>query len=302
LAEVKLRRKLASKEGSLQDRRCRAAVIAFTPLRAQRERGFVLLIVLWWLALLLFLGTQIAAATHTVVSISSNIRGRAVADATVEGAVHAAIFHILAGDWRADGAVHVVQGMQATAEVRIDNEGNKIDPNVAPAALMQALLQECGAAPKSAEELAAAIYDWRTLDIQRSGGTIQGRRYQAAGLNYRPPHSRFASLDELGLVLGMTQELYRCLEPHISVYALSVPSVSTTTDPVVRRALAVAYPNDPIQTEITPDQAAPVVRITADAEPIGGSRFRRIAVVRVVPAEPDVDFLYKILAWGSPGG
>ena len=233
----------------MQDRRCRAAVINVAPLQARSERGFVLLIVLWWLALLLFLGTQIAAATHMVVSISSNIRGGAVAEAAVEGAVHAAIFHLLAGDWSADGAIHVVRGMQAATEVRVDNEGDRIDPNVAPAALMQALLQECGAAAKSAEELAAAIYDWRSLDIQQSGGAIPGRRYQAAGLNYRPPHSRFASLDELGLVLGMTPELHRCLEPHVSVYALSVPSTSTTADPVVRRALAVAYPNDPIQSE-----------------------------------------------------
>jgi hypothetical protein len=96
----------------------------------------------------------------------------------------------------------------------------------------------------------------------------------------------------------MTSELLACLEPHISVYSLSVPSLQTTTDPVVRQALTDAYPYDSPQTVSATVREVAVIRVTAIAQPTnGGSRFRRVAVVRVVPAEPDENFIYKILSW-----
>jgi hypothetical protein len=48
---------------------------------------------------------------------------------------------------------------------------------------------------------------------------------------------------------------------------------------------------------------AAVIRVTAIAEQTGGGgRFRRIAVVGVVPAEPDQNFIYEILSWEGSAG
>ena len=181
----------------------------------------MLLIVLWWLALLMFLATQISTATRTSVLIAANIRDSAVAEAHADGAVNEAIFQVLARRWKADGVAHVVPGAQVVTEVRVDDEAGKIDPNVAPAALMQALLRECGAPPKTAAELADAIAEWRSVDLLQSTGSLRGAQYRLAGRSYLPPNSRFVSIDELGLVLGMTSALLGCLGPHISVYSLS---------------------------------------------------------------------------------
>jgi general secretion pathway protein K len=256
----------------------------------------VLLIVLWWLALLMFLATQITSATHTSVLIATNIRGNAVAEARADGAVNEAIFQVLTRHWKADGAPHVVPGAQVVTEVRVDDEGGKIDPNVAPAALMQALLRECGAPPKTAAQLADTIAEWRSVDLLQSTGSLRGVQYRLAGRSYLPPNSRFVSVDELGLVLGMTSTLLGCLEPHISVYSLSVPALETTTDPMVRQALTAAYPYDTPQTVAATVYEPAVIRVTAMARQTDGSRSRRVAVVRVVPAEPDEHFVYKILS------
>jgi general secretion pathway protein K len=272
------------------------------PRDARAEGGFVLLIVLWWLTLLIFLATQITADARTALLISTNIRGNAVAEAHADGAVNEAIFQILAQRWQADGATRIVPGTQAVSEVRINDEGEKVDPNVAPVVLMQALLRECGAAPKAAAELATAIYDWRSLDLLRSAGAEEASRYRLAGRGYTPPHARFVSSDELGLVLGMTSELLACLGPHLSVYSLSVPSLQTTTDPLVRRALTDAYPYDTPQTVTAVLRETAVIRITAVSHQTGGGRFRRVAVVRVIPVEPDQDFVYKILLWEGSAG
>jgi general secretion pathway protein K len=262
----------------------------------------VLLLVLCWLAILMFIATQLIAATRVAVAVSINIRGSAVAEALADGAVNEAIFQVLARHWKADGAVHFVKGSQAIAEVRIDDEGGKIDPNVAPPALVQALLHECGAAPKPAGELAAAILEWRSLDMLRLAGTDSAPRYRAVGAGYLPPHARFASVDELALVLGMTPALFGCLEPHLSIYSLSVPALETTADPVVRRALLVAYPFEAPQTVAVPAHEVAVIRVTALSRQTGGSRFRRVAVVRIAPAEPSEDFIYKVLAWEGSAG
>lgn len=272
---------------------------ALKPRRVRQDTGFVLLIVLWWLALLMFLATQIAGATRTAVTISSNIRRSAVAEAQADGAVNRAIFQLLTRNWRADGSTHVVPGPQATTEIRIDDEGGKIDPNVAPAILMQALLRECGATPKAATELAAAIGEWRSVDLLRTG-TGQPTPYRSAGRGYVPPNARFVSVDELGLVLGMTSRLLVCLEPHLSVYSLSVPSTRSAADAVVRRALVEAYPYDTAQIEGGLETEVTVVRITATARQGHEAGFRRVAVVSLSPGEPDEDAIFRILAWDGP--
>src|ERR1700756_4574859 len=109
---------------------------SLAPGDTRAEKGFVLLIVLWWVALPLFVGAQITAATRTAILISSNLRSSAVAEAQANGAVNEAIFQVLAGHWRADGAIHFVRRPQVVSEVRIEDEGDRIDPNVAPVVLL----------------------------------------------------------------------------------------------------------------------------------------------------------------------
>jgi general secretion pathway protein K len=264
---------------------------------AQARGGFVLLIVLEWLTFLLLVVAQITAATRTAILISSNIHTRAVAEAQADGAANEAIFNVLAQNWNADGITHIIRGPQAVSEVRVENEGGRIDPNVAPVILLQALLSGCGARPAIARDVATTILEWRSINIRQLAGSDQGSRYRAAGRPYTAPNTRFVSVDELGLVLGMTPELLACLEPHVSVYSLSVPSVASTSDPVVRQALARAYPYDTAQPVATAETQVEVVRIIATARGPDGSKFRRVAIVRIASTDPSESFTYRILSW-----
>jgi general secretion pathway protein K len=271
--------------------------IAAMDRKALANSGFALVIVLWWLALLVLLLTQITSASRTEVTIAGNIRASAVAEAEADGAVNEAIFQVLAHRWEANGAPHLVRGAQALTEVRIDDEGKKIDPNVTPVVLMTALLRVCGATPRTAERLALAIVEWRSLDALQAPGSEKAPQYRLARYGYIPPNKRFVSKDELGLVLGMTPELLACLSPHISVYSLSVPSLQMTDDEVVRRALIEAYPDDATHPLAALVREVSVIRVAAVAHAAAGGAFRRIAVVRVAPEASEADFAYKILAW-----
>jgi general secretion pathway protein K len=277
-------------------------VFIWSPARygINHQRGFALLIVLWSLALLSFLTAHITASGHMAVLTARNIRASAVAEAAADGAAYVAIFHTLEAPgkrWLADGAVHFVPGNRAVAEVRIEDEAIRVDVNVAPIVLLQALLHACGAAPSTALGVARAIYDWRALDLSGTAGRIKTQQYMLAGLSYAPPSAKFVSVDEVGLVLGMTPALFACLEPHITVYSSSIPMPQTTPDLVVREALAEAYPDDAMHPRPVPPPNVTVIRITSTAREATGGQFRRVAVVLIAPARPTDDFAYQILLW-----
>jgi general secretion pathway protein K len=268
------------------------------------ERGFALLIVVWSLALLSFLTAHITSASHLAVLTARNVRAGAVAEAAAEGAIYVAIFHALESPergWAADGTVHVVRGLRAVTEVRMEDEGSRIDLNVAPMPLLQAVLHSCGVAPSTALHLAQAIYDWRALDLSgTTAGTVR-QQYMLAGRTYVPPNSKFVSVDEVGLILGMTPALLACLEPHVSVYSSSIPMLQTATDPVIQQALAEAYPEDAMHPRAAPPPHVSVVRITATAQEATGGQFRRVAVVRIAPIQSGREFTYQILSWEAAG-
>jgi general secretion pathway protein K len=260
------------------------------------SRGFALVVVLWWLALLTLLLTQIASSSHTEELVATNIRSAAIAEAAADGAVNQAIFQVLTHHWAPNGASHLVRGQLAVAEVRVEDEASKLDPNVTPVTVMRALLRVCGAAPPQAERLATAISQWRSLDILHRADVDLTVQYREAGLGYIPPNKRFVSEDELGLVVGMTPALLACLAPHISVYSVSVPSLQTTNDPVIRQALLEAYPEDAVRPAAASVYEITVIRISAVAQTTSGGKFRRTAMVRLVSA-PEEHFAYKILSW-----
>ena len=119
---------------------------------------------LWTLALLSFLVTQMVAAAHSEAQIAANLRSKIVVEEAADGAVYATVFHLLDrsdSHWEADGAPHALSGPGAEVAVRITDEANKINLNTASIDLLRALLQGVGADPLTAGSLAQAIVDWR---------------------------------------------------------------------------------------------------------------------------------------------
>ena len=261
---------------------------------AIRERGFALLIVLWTVVLLALLVTQLTASGRAEAQLTTNLRAAATVEAAADGALSEAVFHALDTSerhWRADGAVHVLRLGSATAEVRIDNEAGKINLNSAPPELLAALLHALGTPTATAATLSAAIADWRFVDAQRGGGA-KAAAYRDAGRTYGPPSAPFQSLQELGLVLGMTPDLLTRLLPHLTVFHDGEPAY-LAADPVVRQALREATGAGPSESEGAPEET--VIAITARAVGSTGGSFVRRAVVRLGLGKEDR--LFEMLTW-----
>ncbi len=267
--------------------------------RDTRQRGFALLIVLWMLALLALLGTQVLTVARGDTQLARNQLDAAILEAAANGAVQRAIFSLLDGStqrWKPDGSVHAVRLGSTIVTVEIDNEADKVNPSVASPELLRALLQQVGADPITAAAVGASIVEWRL------GSGIAGRpnaafaRYQNAGRNYAPTGMPFGNIDELGLVLGITPELLVRLRPHLTVYTETDPGL-TTRDPVVLRALAAAG-----QLDADVDEGGEeLVSVTADAHGAGHGRFTIRVVVRT-NARPEgrrYDILAHERLWGE---
>jgi general secretion pathway protein K len=258
-----------------------------------RQRGFALLIVLWTLPLLALLGTQMVVTSRQQIQLAHNLIDAATLEAAANGALQQAIFSVLDSSprhWWPDGSIHAVPFGDAVVAVRVEDEADKVNPNIASPKLLQALLFEAGADPQTAAAVAASIVEWRLASGSAARPGVIAARYAAAGRDYAPSGAPFASSDELGAVLGMTPELLARLKPHLTVFTDGDPGAATQ-DVVVAQALVMAG-----QSIADGDRDEPaIVSVTADARGARHARFTVHAVVRL-NARPE-GRRYDILAY-----
>jgi general secretion pathway protein K len=262
------------------------------------RRGFALLIVLWTLVLLGLLVAHLTATGRSEARIASNYAANAQAEAQADGAVFEAAFHVINGEWAADGVPHQLQLAHGRVALTLLSESGKVNPNIASVELMSSLMRVLGADPGKANALAAAIADWREPGDQPRPEGAKGPQYRAAGLDHGPPDAPFESLDELGRVIGMTPQLLAALRPHLTLFQFGDPD-PTAADPVVLQALK-QLPNQFSQPAFPPGLNAGLqtMAIIAEAHSASGGMFTRRAVLRIGPA---FERGYQVLVWDGPG-
>jgi general secretion pathway protein K len=261
-----------------------------------RQRGFALLIVLWTIVLLALLVAQFTTTGRTEVQVAANLRANAVTEAAADGAVYQAIMRLVQGTWVPDPRLRVVRVGDAAVEVRITNQSRKVNPNTAPVPVIQALLGNVGVDAGKAAALARAIVDWRTNSTKSLSGGTKLSEYQAAGLPYGPGNQLFDSVDEIGLVVGMTPAVLARTKPFLSIYREGDPPAPNEIPATLAEVSATT--GDPWYFGST--GRVMVVMIDATAVGAKGGRFTRQAVVRL-RAEASLDQApYQLLTWGTP--
>jgi general secretion pathway protein K len=208
------------------------------------QQGFALLTVLWTLAFLSLLGTGLLAGARQNTQRVRNLIDAATVQAASEAALQQAIFALLDSSerrWRADGSLRVLRLGDSRATVQVTDENGKVNPNIAPPELLEALLLQLGADRRSAARLAAAIVQWRNPARDAAAAAARAQLYAAAGRDVLPRGTFFESLDDLAAVAGMTPALQARLRPHLSLFTTADPD-SSTTDPVVAAALGRPAP------------------------------------------------------------
>lgn len=187
-------------------------------------RGAALLLVLWLIALLTALIGAFALTARVEALqgkvLSGGVQAQELARAGIEYALVRVADTEPTTKWIADGRTYPWKFAGGQVQVSIVDESGKVDLNQAQSPLLSALIQNAGTPRDQAEQIAAAIIDWRDADpLTQINGGAEDPQYAAAGLPYGAKDAPFESVAEVEQVLGMTPALYALLEPSLTIYS-----------------------------------------------------------------------------------
>jgi general secretion pathway protein K len=197
-------------------------MIAWRPGRG-RERGIALASVLWGVAALSLIAAAMLSSSLNAVRIGRNDWDRVRAQNAADAGLQRALLSLFdpRGDRRPplDGTARDIVLDGASVSVSIQDETGRIDINYASRTLLRDLFKASGADAAQADALADRVVDWRLAKNTRSLNGASAEDYAHAGYDYRPRGGPFQSVDELGLVMGMTPQLLARLAPGLTVYS-----------------------------------------------------------------------------------
>ena len=173
----------------------------------RKQRGIALVMVLWVLILLGLVAASFLRETRLSTGIARNASENAKAEALAEAGIQRAMLGLADSDvtaWRLDGTPYQFALGDGTVVVRIQDEGGKVDLNLAPPPLLQGLLQINGVEANAARNLLDAIVDFRDPDSNRLPGGAEDPEYAAAGRDGGAKDAPFDASDREERVAGTT--------------------------------------------------------------------------------------------------
>lgn len=203
------------------------AVAKSRPIGVDGERGFVLVVVLWTVALLALFAATLTATTKVFLQTTRNgIEGHRL-EFLADAGVRLALLDMMRNAARPDLARFVAGGPVVACRlpdgellrISIEDDAGKIDLNSAGNDLLHALLQGVGLPEQQAANLLDAIGDWRDADNEKRPSGAELAEYIAAGKSPGPKNAPFESVFELGTVLGIDGAIFAKLRPHLTVHS-----------------------------------------------------------------------------------
>jgi general secretion pathway protein K len=264
--------------------------------RQSSSRGFALVVVLWTLGPLALIGAELTISGRVQTHLAAAARDEAMAEAAADGAIRHAMFVIGAGTESRESLSFRFSIGNALVDIAAEDEAAKLDPNASTVDELRGLLRAVGVDPPRAAALAAAIVDWRSRSTISVSGGLKANQYRAAGMPYREADRPFESLDEIALVLGMTDEIAARLRPWLSLYREGKVGAVGEASPVSAALgdAAISARGGDRPNFVTSTR---VFRLTATASVRGQARFTRSAVVRLRAEPANGGEMFQILNW-----
>jgi len=140
--------------------------------------------------------------------------------------------HQVAGGW-----FSVTAPLQESQPIRhgLTDEERRLNLNTAPAEVLARLLEQVGGLSEGeAIDAGAAIEDWRDEDDTQRASGAEDFYYGSLSNAYDCKDAPFEHVEELLLVRGISPEVYRRLEPYVTVYGSGLVNLNTASPEVVR--------------------------------------------------------------------
>ncbi|MCU7859320.1 MAG: general secretion pathway protein GspK [Candidatus Thiodiazotropha sp. (ex Lucinoma kastoroae)] len=189
----------------------------------QEQQGIVLVLVLWTLVLLMTIVSAVSSSVHTQSTLTHHqmdqTRSRALAEAAFHYGAARAFDPEADRAWTADGQPYSWRFDGHEIVIRLQMEQDRLDLNQATAQQLDQLLLSIEVDDEIHDQLVGAILDWRDNDSLHRLNGAEDEDYRQAGKPYGAKDGSFTTLDEIGLVLGMTPQLQEQLLPYLTLAA-----------------------------------------------------------------------------------
>ena len=209
-------------------------------MRRNDERGVVLILVLWLLALLGLMAGAHSYALRTETWLTIHAQDRARARAVAEAGVWLAVADLLSPPsvqrWPQDGTPIEINFVAGTIGLRIQDEAGLVDINRADDALLRGLLSDAVPPGQAVTPLFDALLDWRDPDQARRAAGAEDADYLLS--EYDSKDGPFNSIEELRRVSGMSDGIYRNIRHAVTIHSMQ-PGINPAPAP---RAVLEAIP------------------------------------------------------------
>jgi general secretion pathway protein K len=188
-----------------------------------KQSGVALVMVLWIVLLV-----TISTGAYTLMARMDQLEAHTVMWSTqarlaAEAGINIASLAIRNPDeenrWLADGRPYELSYHGARVEVMVTDERGKIDINAADEQTLTKLFLTNGMEETEAMELAAAVLDWTDQDELARPQGAEESEYTALGYEVGPANRDFIMTAELLQVIGLPWELYKKMEPGLTVWS-----------------------------------------------------------------------------------
>ncbi|WP_045835015.1 type II secretion system protein GspK [Hyphomicrobium sp. 99] len=209
------------------------------------ESGFILVPVLFTLALLALASIVLTRTVATDMKANANLLGAAEVEELSDGITRLTIRYLLSksvdidrlGVFRLNGTPVSCAVGNAVATISVNAVAGLIDINLGPYEVLETLFSHLGA--DNPKGLAAAVIDFRDGDNETTPGGAEAAEYEAAGVAHGPKNAPFVTVGELDQVLGMTPQVLALARPLVTVHskhplpdaALASPEVAALSLP-----------------------------------------------------------------------
>ncbi|MAM71838.1 MAG: hypothetical protein CMP91_11930 [Gammaproteobacteria bacterium] len=262
-----------------------------------QDKGYALVLVLWLITLLSLVTAMSYNAARVQMRLTylanSQLEGEALAEAGIWLSVNTLLSTSSNNLGRYTNYTGNLQYHQSDISVSIRDLASLINLNNANAELLELLITPYTESSQETETLIQNIRDWIDSDNDSQNNSSEERLYSLADLDYSPMNKPFSSVDELRLVIGMTDALFRNISPFLTIYGTHTQINSQSAEPVLLELLNnESSDNNSIQRYLTtlPSNAF-IVTSTAT---INGNDFSQTVIIELTGRRADS---YRILAW-----
>lgn len=284
---------------------------------AEREQGFALIFVLWFVAILAILVASFIHLTGTQAKIARNeydrARARALADAGISLAVLGILDRTPDTPWRLDGSLRELSYDGGKIRLRLQDERGKLDLNrVRPDILGNLFGIAANESDDECVKLAQNISSWKRDRLAAWSGPNSGPQPASSG--------PFLAVEELLEVPGVSREIYDRVMPFVTVWSGS-PSIDPLSAPIevllslpggnsqqIKDYVAIRnkYGPDPsllpglsgLERYLSRQGAGIYISIQSSATAAPAGRFTRDATISLLAAGGQ---RYRFLSWQEGG-